>query len=40
MVGSKLISSLNNRDQIDYYQNAVTKLTFTPKCRDQNGVFT
>ena len=26
-------------DQIDRYQNIGTKLTVTPKCRDQNGVF-
>ena len=30
----------NSRDQIDYYQNVGTKLIVTPKCRDQNDVFT
>ena len=29
----------NNRNQIDCYQNVGTKLTVTPKCRDQNGVY-
>ena len=39
-VESKLISNKNNRDQSDRYQHLVTKSTFTPKYRDQNGVFT
>ena len=26
-------------DQIDCYQNVKTKLTLTPKCGDQNGIF-
>ena len=26
-------------DQIYCYKNVRTKLTVTPKCRDQNGVF-
>ena len=30
----------SNMDQIDCYQNVRTKLTITPKYRDQNGVFT
>ena len=29
----------NNKDQIDWHQNIGTKLTVTPKCKDQNGVF-
>ena len=28
----------NNKDKIDYYQNVGTKLTVTPKFRDQNDV--
>ena len=29
----------NNRDQIERYQNVGTKLTVTPKFKDQNSVF-
>ena len=38
-VWTKLIARKNNRDQIDRYQNVRTKLTVTPKYKDQNGVF-
>ena len=39
-LGTKLTQVKNSKDQIDCYQNVGTKLTVTPKCKDQNGVFT
>jgi len=39
MVGTKLTTIENNKDQIDGYQNVRTELIVTPKCKDQNSVF-